>query len=59
MPNATRPTVANKNFLIVFLSISVGSGDLSETINALATADKFVKDIRLIPIPSATYAIRS
>jgi hypothetical protein len=40
-------------------SISVASGDLSETINALATADNFVAEIRLIPIPSTTYAIGS
>ena len=33
MPDATRPTVASKNFFMSF-SISDASGDLSETINA-------------------------
>jgi hypothetical protein len=55
MPNATSPTVPNKNFFIAFFSISVAR-DLSEAINVTATAYCLVADVRLIPTSSTPQA---
>jgi hypothetical protein len=59
IPNATKPNVPSKNFFIVFSPCSVASGDLFKTMDALATADNSVEDIRSIPIPFTPYAIWS
>jgi hypothetical protein len=44
MPNATKATVAKKNFFIAFLHLR--RFDLSEAIDAFATADNDVVDLR-------------